>query len=121
MEKQKLRAGILVPSDRISAGVYEDQSGRDARALLEPVADVVEMAVVPDERDRIRNILIAWCDEKKLDVVFTLGGTGLGPRDVTPEATRDAIERELPALITALLVQGLASTKRALLSRAVAA
>ncbi len=82
--------------------------------------DVVEMTVVPDERDQIREILIAWCDEKKLDVILTLGGTGLGPRDVTPEATRDVLERELPALITALLVEGLVSTKRAVLSRAVA-
>jgi len=115
----KLRAGLLVPSDRISAGLREDRSGKEAAAALEPIARVEKFEVVPDDQGEIRSRLIEWADGG-LDVIFTLGGTGLGPRDVTPEATRSVLERELPALTTALLVHGLAGTCRAMLSRAVA-
>lgn len=115
----RIKAAVLVASDRVSAGLSDDRSGPAAMAALAPVADVVETAVVPDECDSIRDRLIGWC-EAGVDVIFTLGGTGLGPRDVTPEATRSVIEREAPALTVALMMNGLADTPRAMLSRAVA-
>ena len=83
-------------------------------------AQVVEYSVVPDEFDAVRNILITWSDERKLDLVFTTGGTGFAPRDLTPEATKSVIEREAPGLIVAMLTDSLLITPHAMLSRAVA-
>jgi molybdopterin adenylyltransferase len=113
-----IRAAILVASDRISTGVEQDRSGELAAELLAPVAEVVEVRVVPDEVDRIAHALSEWCGQG-LDLVLTVGGTGLSPRDVTPEATRRVIERETAGITTALLVRGLQSTPKAMLSRAV--
>ena len=115
----RFRAAILVVSDRASAGRMEDRSGPQAAAMLEPLAGACQTAIVPDDAAQIRSRLLAWCEEG-VDVILTLGGTGLSPRDVTPEATRSVIERELPALPLALMVKGLAATPRAMLSRAVA-
>jgi len=113
----QLRVAILVASDRISQGEEKDASGVLAAELLAEIADVAEIRVVPDEEDRIAEALLDWCSDG-MDIVLTLGGTGLGPRDVTPEATRRVIERETPGITTALLVRGLQSTPRAMLSRA---
>jgi len=115
----KIKAAVLVVSDSVSAGLKEDRSGRLAAEMLQPVADVAELCIVPDDIDRIRERLIAWCDAG-MDVILTIGGTGLSPRDLTPEATRGIIERELPGISLALMMNGLASTPRAALSRAIA-
>ena len=114
-----LRAAILVVSDRVSAGTMEDKSGPAAEAALSGLAEVVEKAVVPDERGQIEETLRSWCDGRA-DVIFTLGGTGFSPRDVTPEATRAVIEREAPGLVVGLVANGLSKTPRAVLSRAIA-
>lgn len=91
--------GILTISDRAARGERVDESGPAARAMLEGGdAQVKETATVPDERDRIARQLRVWADEAGLDIVLTTGGTGLGPRDVTPEATQDVIERAVPGL-----------------------
>jgi molybdopterin adenylyltransferase len=113
-----MTAAILVASDRISAGAEQDRSGVLAAELLAGTADVAEVRVVPDEVDRIAAVLHQWCAEG-VDVVLTIGGTGLSPRDVTPEATRRVIERETPGITAALLLRGLQSTPKAMLSRAV--
>ncbi len=114
-----LRAAILVTSDRISRGEARDRSGPAAREILRGAAQVVELRVVPDERDGIAAALREW-SEAGVDLILTVGGTGLGPRDVTPEATRAVIEREAPGIAAALLLRGLSSTPRAMLSRATA-
>ena len=114
----QIRAAILVASDRISAGAQKDSSGALAAELLAGTADAVEVRVVPDEVVRIAAVLHEWCADG-MDLVLTIGGTGLSARDVTPEATRSVIERETPGITTALLVRGLQSTPRAMLSRAV--
>jgi molybdenum cofactor synthesis domain-containing protein len=117
-----IRVGILTLSDRGAAGEYEDQSGPVIRDMVVDRlgAGVAEYLVIPDDFDRIRDTLTAWADELKLDLILTTGGTGFAPRDVTPEATRAAIEREAPGLVFAMLRDSLAVTPHAMLSRAAA-
>jgi molybdopterin adenylyltransferase len=116
------RVGILTLSDRGAAGEYEDRSGPVIRELVVErlAAEVAEYAVISDEFDHICNTLIAWSDERQLDLILTTGGTGFAPRDVTPEATRAVIDREAPGLAFAMLRDSLAVTPHAMLSRAVA-
>jgi gephyrin len=113
------RVGILTLSDRAAAGVYEDRSGQVIRELvLERLgAEIVEQAIIPDEFERIRDTLITWADQRRLDLILTTGGTGFAPRDVTPEATKAVIEREAPGLVLAMLRDSLAVTPHAMLSR----
>ena len=113
------RCAVLVASDRVAAGEMEDRSGAEAAEALGAFAEVAATAAVPDERGAIASQLEKWCDEG-IDVIITVGGTGFSPRDVTPEATRDVIDREAGGLTAALLAEGLKSTPRAALSRAVA-
>jgi molybdopterin adenylyltransferase len=114
------RAGILTVSDKGAAGEREDTSGAAIRQLLAPTATIEHYEIVPDEAATIRARLEVWADEGKLDLIVTTGGTGLGPRDVTPEATREAIDYEVPGLAEAMRAEGLKHTPLALLSRAVA-
>lgn len=116
----KLRVGVLTVSDGCAAGLREDRSG----ALLEAwVSDngyaLGERAVVPDDALTITRTLLAWADGGSVDAIVTTGGTGFGPRDVTPEATRSVIEREAPGLAERVRRRGEASTLYAALSRGV--
>jgi molybdenum cofactor synthesis domain-containing protein len=89
--------------------------------VTERLGATVELeAIVPDERPVIAGTLLAWANEEGLDLVLTTGGTGFAPRDVTPEATRDVIEREAPGLVEAMRASSLQITPHAMLSRAVA-
>ena len=117
-----IKAGILTVSDRGYRDEYRDLSGPAIRELVtERLGAVVELeAIVPDERPVIAGMLLDWADEAELDLVLTTGGTGFAPRDVTPEATRDVIEREAPGLAEAMRAASLAITPHAMLSRAVA-
>lgn len=117
-----IRTGILTVSDRGYAGEYRDLSGPAIREMVtEQLRATVELeAVVPDERSAIAGTLIVWADEVGLDLVLTTGGTGFAPRDVTPEATRDVIERDAPGLAEAMRAASLTITPHAMLSRAVA-
>ena len=116
------RVGILTISDRGSAGGYEDRSGPVIRQLVEAELDgLVELtAIIPDDLEMIRDTLLAWVDQQQLDLIFTTGGTGFSPRDVTPEATRLVIEKEAPGLVFAMLRDSLEVTPHAMLSRMVA-
>lgn len=116
------RVGILTISDRSAAGVYEDKSGPVIHQIVTErlMAVVEQMAVVPDEIEQIKTILLEWVDRYKLDLILTTGGTGFAPRDVTPEATRLVIQKEAPGLIFAMLRDSLAVTPHAMLSRMVA-
>ena len=117
----RLHAVILVLSDAASAGQREDRSGPAVRQALEARGwVVVGSEVLPDDADEIRRRLEAWSDSADCDAVFTTGGTGLGPRDVTPEATRAVIEKEIPGLAELMRSEGLKSTKMAALSRGLA-
>jgi molybdopterin adenylyltransferase len=116
-----VRIAILTVSDGCAAGAREDRSGAAIAAWVrEQGHEVAAHVVVPDETHRIATQLIHWADAGDTAVILTTGGTGLGPRDVTPEATRAVIERDAPGLAEALRSAGLRQTPRAALSRGVA-
>jgi len=116
-----MKVGVLTVSDGCARGVRKDASGDAivgwcaASGLTVAVRDVV-----PDDTARITRTLAAWCDDLDVDVVLTTGGTGPAPRDVTPEATRAVLEREMPGVAEALRRKGERTTPYALLSRGVA-
>jgi len=116
-----VRIGILTISDRSSRGERRDDSGPAIRQFAEAQwsAQVTAVAVIPDDLAAIRDTLAAWCDQGQIDILFTTGGTGFAPRDVTPEATRAVMEREAPGLAEAMRAASLAITPHAMLSRAV--
>lgn len=116
-----MRVGILTVSDRSARGERPDASGPVIRAFAtgQLAAEVARAAIVPDEAAAISAALVAWCDADDLDVIFTTGGTGFAPRDVTPEATRAVLTREAPGLAEAMRAASLAVTPHAMLSRAV--
>jgi molybdopterin adenylyltransferase len=112
-------AAILTVSDGVSGGTRADESGDEAERLLRDAGfDPVDRSLVPDERTEIGSALRSLVASHA--VVVTTGGTGFGPRDVTPEATRDVVEREAPGLAELMRSVGLAKTPMASLSRAVA-
>ncbi|MDR4507251.1 MAG: MogA/MoaB family molybdenum cofactor biosynthesis protein [Candidatus Brocadiaceae bacterium] len=114
-----IRAAILTLSDKGSRGEREDKSGEVLRTMLREIGAAVEIyEVIPDEKELISEKLIEFA--KKVDLIVTTGGTGVGPRDVTPEATRAVIEKELPGFSEAMRMEGLKHTSRAMGSRAVA-
>jgi len=114
-------AGILTVSDRGSKGERPDGSGDAIRSILGGVGvEVIRYDVVPDEKESIAARLVQWADAGDVDVILTTGGTGLGPRDVTPEATLSVIERVVPGFSEAMRLESLAKTPMAMLSRAVA-
>jgi len=117
-----ITVGVLTISDRCSRGETEDKSGPIiAQIARERLGAEVKLSVcVPDERELIAGTLIAWCDEQGVDLILTTGGTGFAPRDVTPEAMREVIEREAPGLAEAMRREGARLTPHAMLSRAVA-
>ena len=115
------RYAILTISDKGSRGEREDRSGQVIREIVGQLGgDVVAYEIVPDERDRIREKLKAWVDELAVDVILTTGGTGLAPRDVTPTATLDVIDYEVPGIPEAMRAESLKKTPNAMLSRMVA-
>lgn len=115
-----LRAKILVLSDSAARGERADRSGPAVKAALEAHGwKVGSPEILADEVDEIRRRLEAWTDGDDCDAVFTTGGTGLAPRDVTPEATRAMVEKEVPGLAERMRAEGLKSNLRAALSRGI--
>jgi molybdopterin adenylyltransferase len=114
-------AGVLTVSDSAARGNRRDESGPVIRHMLQQHGyNVLLHKTVPDEVQDVRDILIKWIDNNSLDVIITTGGTGLSPRDITPEATKSIIERDVPGIAEAVRIRGLDSTPRAMLSRGVA-
>lgn len=112
-----LRAGVVVISDGCFHGRREDRSGPlIVERLQKDLGAEVESTVVPDDREQIKEAMCAM-SERGLELIITTGGTGFGPRDVTPEATAEIIERDVPGIPAALLINGLSSTPHAMLSR----
>jgi len=109
---------VLTVSDGVAEGTREDKSGSVLAALLGEEGYDVERRVVPDDRDAIAEAIAELAEDAA--VVLTTGGTGLGPRDVTPEATAEVLEREAPGIAEALRADSLSKTPHALLSRGLA-
>ena len=115
-----LRAKILVLSDAAAGGRREDRSGPAVRELLEKRGWLVKaLDVLPDDEGRIQAALVAWTDGDDCDAVFTSGGTGLGPRNVTPEATQAVVEKQVPGLAELMRAEGIKKTRMAALARGI--
>ena len=113
-----MKAVVLTVSDGVAAGTREDTSGALLQELLEADAFEVERRVVPDDEDAIARAIVALAAEAQL--VITTGGTGVAPRDVTPEATASVLEREAPGIAQAIRADSIAKTPHGLLSRGIA-
>ncbi|XP_031735926.1 gephyrin-like [Anarrhichthys ocellatus] len=117
------RVGILTVSDSCFKNLAEDRSGVNLKDLVHDPSllggVIAAYKIVPDEIDEIKESLLEWCDEQQLNLILTTGGTGFAPRDVTPEATRDVIEREAPGMALAMLMGSLNVTPLGMLSRPV--
>lgn len=114
--------GVLTISDSGARGERADTSGETICTMVASLPDAVvsTRTIIPDERKLIEATLREWCDEKHLNLVLTTGGTGLAPRDITPEATRAVLEREAPGLAEAMRAESLRHTPFGMLSRGVA-
>ena len=117
-----ITVGVLTVSDSGAKGAREDTSGEKIRELVSqlPEAVISAGAIIPDERELIEGTLCEWCDEKSLNLIITTGGTGLAPRDITPEATKAVIDREAPGIAEAMRAISLQHTPFGMLSRGVA-
>ena len=122
MRVAALRAGVLTLSDSVAAGARADASGDACVELLEGAGfEVARRGQLPDARGAMADLLRRWCDEERLDLIVTTGGTGLGPRDVTPEAVEDVAARVIPGFGELMRAEGLKHTPMAAMSRSVAA
>jgi len=113
--------GILTISDKGARGERQDTSGQNLKAIMASQGfDVKWYDIVPDEERTIEKTLVKWIDELHVDLVITTGGTGVAPSDVTPEATRRIIDREIPGIAEAMRLASLKKTPNAILSRGIA-
>lgn len=113
-----IKVAIITISD--SRNKKRDLSGRVISGMLnKDIFTVVSYEVVPDELERIKNEIVRCCDKVEVDLLLTTGGTGVGPRDVTPEATNEVIDKKIPGIPELIRIQGAKETERAFLSRAV--
>ncbi|XP_026871417.1 gephyrin b isoform X7 [Electrophorus electricus] len=119
----QIRVGVLTVSDSCFHNLAEDRSGINLKELVHDPSllggSISAYKIVPDEIDEIKETLVDWCDEKELNLILTTGGTGFAPRDVTPEATKEVIEREAPGMSLAMLMGSLNVTPLGMLSRPV--
>jgi len=123
VSRSVIQAVVITVSDRCHAGTTRDESGPTICQMLRGAlnANIAKQIIVPDERNVIARRLRQFCElERRIDLLFTTGGTGFAPRDVTPEATADIIERTAPGIVEAIRQASLPLTPRAMLSRAVA-
>jgi len=115
-----ITVGILTMSDKGARGEREDLSGEEIKRLVAEIpAEVKAYEVIPDEKYLIKDKLIEYADELALDIIITTGGTGVSPRDVTPDATLEVIDKEIPGMAEVMRFESLKKTNRAMISRAV--
>lgn len=116
-----MRVAVLTVSTRVAAGSMDDRGGPAIEQALPPPWKVVERKIVTDDRDQIAAALAEWADSGQVDLIFTTGGTGLGPHDLTPEATERIADRIVPGIGEALRDEGRKTLPAAMLSRGLAA
>ena len=115
----EIKAGVLTVSDKGSQGRRKDESGEIIVGILEEQGfKVLKKEIVPDERQQIAEKLLRWVDRDKLSLIVTTGGTGLSPTDLTPQATADVIDYEVPGMAEAMRTASLKKTPHAMISRA---
>ena len=116
-----MKAGVLTLSDKGSKGQREDRSAEIVQGILKGLGLAIERyEIIPDETELIRDMLVSWSDELGLDLIVTTGGTGLSPRDVTPEATLAVIDKRVPGMEEVMRSRSLEKTPHAMISRAIA-
>jgi len=120
VEKPNYKLGIITASDKGARGEREDKSGEIIKEKLLPLADLVAYRIVPDEKEELKNALVELTDESKVDLILTTGGTGFSPRDVTPEATLEIVDRLVPGIPEAMRWRSYQITPKAMLSRGTA-
>jgi molybdopterin adenylyltransferase len=118
--KNLYRIGIITVSDKGAQGQRVDESGPSIREMVKTLGEVTSYQVVPDDLDILKEAMINMSDKEKVNLILTTGGTGLSPRDNTPEATLAVIQKEVPGLAEAMRSESMKKTNRAMLSRAVA-
>ena len=117
----RIKAGVLIISDKGSRGEREDESGEKAAEILKGEGYVIsKREIVPDDRQKIVDTIIRWVDHEDLSLILTSGGTGLSPTDVTPQAMLDLIDYQVPGIAEAMRAASLKKTAHAMLSRAIA-
>ncbi len=127
-----IKVGILVISDKASRGARKDESGPAIKKIIskippksrsaptgQAIYQVIKYEIIPDEKEIICRRLKEWVDKDSIDLILTSGGTGIGARDVTPEATKEVIEKELSGFVEAMRIKGLEKTPFSMLSRAI--
>ena len=114
-----IKVAVLTLSDKGSKGEREDTSGPAIEKLVKTIgAEIIHSEILPDEKSQIKRKLVSLC--KKADLVLTTGGTGVSPRDVTPDATKEVVDYEIPGIAEAMRAEGLKKTSFSMISRAVA-
>jgi len=114
-----IKVAVITISDKGYAGQRQDKSGEVIKKIVEKLpGEVAKYQIIPDEKSIIKEKLIACSDQLKIDLILTTGGTGFSPRDVTPEATLEVIEKRAPGICEAMRMESLKVTPRAMLSRA---
>ncbi|SDL93235.1 molybdopterin adenylyltransferase [Geoalkalibacter ferrihydriticus] len=120
MNKLHFSIGILTLSDKGARGEREDESGRIIGEMVASLGEIRRYEVIPDDEERIVEVLVEWSDRDCLDLILTTGGTGLTQRDITPQATARVLDYEVPGMAEAMRAASLAKTPHAMLSRALA-
>lgn len=120
MSEASYRIGVLTLSDKGARGEREDESGRLLGALVQPLGSITRYQVIADDEEKIFLVLKNWVDDLHLDLILTTGGTGLSPRDVTPQATSRVLDYQVPGIAEAMRMASMNITPRAMLSRALA-
>ena len=118
MTEGSYRVGILTLSDKGACGEREDESGPLLTELVSGLGNVLRYQIIADDHDKIVMMLKSWVDDLGLDLILTTGGTGLSPRDVTPQATAAVLDYQVPGMAEAMRAASLKKTSRAMLSRA---
>ncbi len=118
MAEKHYHIGILTLSDKGSRGEREDESGRLLGEMVDSIGKINRYQVVADEEEKISLILKSWVDDLHLDLILTTGGTGLSPRDVTPQATAAVLDYQVPGMAEAMRAASMKKTPHAMLSRA---
>jgi molybdenum cofactor synthesis domain-containing protein len=114
-----IKVGIITASDKGAIGEREDESGRVIEEIVEKIeGEVVDYQIIPDEKEKLKSKMLEMITESDVELLLTTGGTGVAPRDVTPEATMEVIDKEVPGIAEAMRMESLKVTSRAMLSRA---